>query len=250
MGFPFFQIQVNFRSMKWRAMMIPAMVLCLAVQVEAQRRSLLDDDPNVLYLNTVLKKPLKLTVVKEAPVFSDYEGKRRIGILRANQEVEVEAITDRVYRVRGQGARDRIVGWVPPWAFNSSEPDFVEILKRFYEREMAVKALIAEKRLAIGMTFDEVKRSKGEPNKTSIRKTGEGESGKWEYAEYHDVRHFTTRIDPVTRQPYRVLSHVTREESGSLIVEFENGVVTAFEENKKDKPDNVRIIIPPVVFGW
>ncbi|MFU8893361.1 MAG: hypothetical protein ACNA8L_07005 [Luteolibacter sp.] len=229
-----------------------ALLMCLTSQLDAQtnRRSLLDDDPNVVYLNTVLKKPLMLTVVKEAPVFSDYEGRHRLGTLRANQEVEVEAITDKVYRVRGQGLRDGIAGWVAPWAFRSSEPEFVEILKKFYQREIAVKALIAEGRLAIGMTFDEVRRCKGEPNQTSIRRTQEGQSGTWEYIEYQDVKHYTTHIDPVTRQAYRTLSHITREESGKLIVEFENGLVTAFQENKQDKPGNVRIIVPPIVFGW
>jgi len=228
------------------------LVLCLILPLEAQaqRKSLLNNDPNVVYLDAVLPKPLKLTVVKEAPVFSDYEGRHRLGFLRADQDVVVEAITDKVYRVRGQGLRHGIAGWVPPWAFRSTEPEFVEILKKLYQREIAVKALIAEGRLAIGMTFDEVKRCKGEPNKTSIRRTQEGQSGSWEYVQYEDVRHYTTHIDPVSRQTFRTLSHITREESGKLVVEFENGLVSAIEENKQDKPGNVRIIVPPIVFGW
>lgn len=220
------------------------------LDAQSQRRSRLDDDPNVVFLNESLKKPLKLTVIKDAPVFSDYEGRHRLGTLRANQEVEIEAITDRVYRVRGQGLRHGIAGWVPPWAFSSSEPNFVEILKSFHEREIAVRALIAEERLAIGMTLDEVRRAKGDPNKTTMRKTQDGESGRWEYVEYEEVRHFTTQIDPVTRQAFRVLSHITREERGKLVVELENGLVTALEESMQDKPGGVRIIVPPVVFRW
>jgi len=219
-------------------------------RLDAQRRSLLDDDPNVVYLNQVLAKPLKVTVIKEAPVFSDYEGRHRLGTLRANQNVVIEAITDKVYRVRGQGMRDGIAGWVPPWAFRSNEPEFVELLKKLYEREMQVRKLIAEKRLAIGMTFDEVRRCKGEPNKSNVRRDGEGQSGRWEYIEYENVNHYMIRVDPVTRQEFRVLSHVTREEKGKTVVEFENGLVSAIEESAQDKPANVRIIVPPVVLRW
>ena len=228
--------------------------LCLVLvnfsNAQSQRRSLLDDDPNVVYLDSVLQKPLKLAVIKQAPVFSDYEGRHRLGFLRANQTVKVEAITDKAYRVRGQGTRDGIAGWVPPWAFSSTEPEFIAQLKKLYEREMAVKALIAEGRIAIGMTLNEVKRCKGEAGKTSVRKTQDGEAGRWEYIEYEDVRHYVTHIDPVHRRPYRTLSHITREETGKLAVEFENGIVTAIEENREDHAGNVRIIVPPLVFGW
>jgi len=252
MGFSFLKIRHRFTGMKLHASALFGFFLCvlLPLDAQAQRKSLLDDDPNVVYLDVALKKPLKLTVVKEAPVFSDYEGRHRLGTLRANQDVVIEAITDKVYRVRGQGLRHGIAGWVAPWAFRSSEPEFVEILKKLYEREIAVKALIAEGRLAIGMTLDEVKRCKGEPNKTSIRKTQEGQSGSWEYVQYEDVRHYTTHIDPISRQTYRTFSHITREETGKLVVEFANGLVSAIEENKQDKPGNVRIIVPPIVFGW
>lgn len=221
-----------------------------AADAQSQRLTLIDDDPKVVFLDTVLKKPLRLRVIKQAPVFSDYEGRHRLGFLQADQVVTVEAITDRVYRVRGQGTRDGIAGWVPPWAFSSDEPEFVALLKQLYEREIAVRKLIAEGRVAIGMTLGEVRRCKGEPNKTTVRMTPEGEAGRWEYVEYQDIRHYVTHIDPVHRRPYRVLSHITREESGSLAVEFEDGVVTAIEENRDDKPGNARIIVPPLVFGW
>lgn len=252
MGLLFFEIQSRVLPMKCFSATLMGFLLGIALpqDAQAQRRSLLDDDPNVVYLNDVLKKPIEVTVVKEAPVFSDYEGKRRLGTLRADQNVVIEAITDKVYRVRGQGLRHGIAGWVPPWAFRSTEPEFVEILKKLYEREMIVKKLIAERRLAIGMTFDEVKRCKGEPNKTSIRRTEQGQSGSWEYIEYEDVNHYTTHIDPVTRRVYRTLSHVTREETGKVAVEFENGLVSAIEKSTQDKPGNVRIIVPPLVFGW
>src|SRR5690606_22326303 len=91
-----------------------------------ERRSLLDSDPEVVYMERTLKQPITLTVVKEAPVFSDKEGKHRLGFLKADKKVTREAMTDKVYRVRGQGTGDGIAGWVAPWAFASKDPEFVE----------------------------------------------------------------------------------------------------------------------------
>lgn len=253
MNFPYVRFPGKFGCMKALGFSAIACVMLLLLEQlagQSQRRSLLDDDPNVVQLDTVLDKPLMLTVVKQAPVFSDYEGRHRLGFLRANQTVQVEAITDKAYRVRGRGTRDGIAGWVPPWAFSSTEPEFVEQLKNLYQREMTVRELIAAGHVAIGMTLNEVKRCKGEPGKTSVRRTEDGEVGRWEYVEYEDVKHYVTHIDPVSRRPFRTLSHITREETGKLAVEFENGIVTAIEENRDDQAGNVRIIVPPLVFRW
>ena len=49
-----------------------------------ERRSLLDSEPDVVYLDQVFKEPVELKVIKEAPVFSDKEGRHRLGTLKAN----------------------------------------------------------------------------------------------------------------------------------------------------------------------
>jgi ABC-type sulfate transport system substrate-binding protein len=43
---------------------------------------------------------------------------------------------------------------------------------------------------------------------------------------------------------------VTQEEKGKTVIEFEDEVVTAIEESEDRKGGNVRIVVPPVVFGW
>ena len=214
------------------------------------RGSLLDNDPEVVYLEQTVKKPIVLKVIKEAPVFSDRQGKRRVGYLKADQHVVLLAMTDKVYRVRGEGTRDTVVGWVGPWAFESKDPDFVENLKQLYARQMEVQALIAARQVAIGMTLDEVAASLGKPVKTSSRKTSSGQSGQWQYIEYEEIKHYVTRIDPYTRVVYRQLSHVTREEKSKTVIEHENNLVTAIEESEQEKGGNVRIIVPPLFFRW
>jgi len=216
----------------------------------AERKSLLDSDPTVVYLEQTLKRPIELKVINEAPVFSDKDGNQRLGTMKANQSVRLEAITEKSYRVRGQGVHDGISGWVAPWAFSSTDPEFVANLKLLYERQIQVQKLIAAKQIAIGMTIDEVALSRGKPTKTELRKTEEGQSGRWEFIEYEDVKNYATEIDRSTGQAYRRLVSITRVEKGKTAVEFTNDVVKAIEESENHQGGNVKIIVPPLVFGW
>lgn len=216
----------------------------------AERKSLLESEPGVVYLDHYLKTPVELTVIKEAPVFSDKDGRHRLGTLKSNQNVKLEAVTDKIYRVRGQGTVNGIAGWVAPWAFSSKDPRFVQNLKEFYERQIQVQAMIDAKTVCTGMTADEVVLSLGKPVKTSVRKTEKGESGTWEYVEYKEIKHYITRTDPITGQVYRQFSHITQEEKSRTNVEFVDGLVSAVEESENHRRGEVRIIVPPIIFGW
>lgn len=228
-----------------------ASVLTLAAADKPERKSMLDSDPDVVYLVDVVEQPIKLKVVKEAPVFSDKDGKHRLGFLKVDQTVDLEGMTEKAYRVRGMGRTNNgIVGWVPPWAFSHPQEDFVAKLKQLYDRQIAVNRIIAKQGVAIGMTLAEVNKSRGKPTKTSVRRTAKGEAGSWEYIDYDEVKHYTTRIDPYSGQTFRQLSHVTREETGKTVVEFEDGLVTAIQETEDSGPGNVSIVVPPLIFGW
>lgn len=232
-----------------------AMVIaCLLTPVEAQikrqeRKSLLDSDPTVVYLDQTLKKPIELKVIKEASVFSDKEGRQRLGTLKADQIVRVEAITDKIYRVRGEGTRNGISGWVAPWAFSSTDPEFVANLKLLYERQIQVQELVANHQVAVGMTLDEVSLSLGKPTKTSLRKTATGQSGRWEFIEYDQVKNYVTEIDS-QGNAYRRLASITQVEKGKTAVEFVDDVVSAIEESEDHQGGNVKIIVPPLIFRW
>jgi hypothetical protein len=215
-----------------------------------QRPSLLENDPEVVYLSRFIDKQVELKVVKDAPIFSDRQGKIRLGTLVAGQTVPVEAITDKIYRVRGRGTRDGVAGWVAPWAFSANDPDFVTRLKEYYNRQIEVQRLIDARQIAVGMTIREVEMALGEPGKTSLRRTENGQSGRWEYVQYEEVKHYITRVDPATGAVYRQLSHVTQEEKSRTDVEFEDDVVTVIEESEDRQGGRRRIVVPPLVFGW
>lgn len=236
--------------------LVSFVALCLVLPAAAEvksskpRKSLLERDPNVVYLAQTVKTPIELTVVKETPVFSDKSGKSRIGLLKADQKVPLEAMTEKAYMVRGKGTKYDISGWVAPTAFSSKDPDFIPHLKQLYERQIAVQQLIADKEVAIGMTPEEVGLSRGKPNKTTTRKTAKGESGAWEYVEIKIINHYTTQIDPRTGQAYRQFAYATEEEKNKTVIEFVDGLVSSIEETEDHKGPTVRTIVPPVIFGW
>ena len=232
----------------WFAML--GFVSPLIAQTDRDRRSLLDSDPEVAYLSEIVDKPIKLKVIKEAPVYSDKNGTRRLGFLKADQVVELEEMTEKVYRVRGKGTRNGIAGWVAPWAFSHPQEDFVAKLKKLFERQMAVNEIIAANGVAIGMTENEVAKSLGKPTKTSVRRTADGQESTWEFIIYEDVNHYVTRVDAISGQVFRQLSHVTREEKGKTTVEFKDSLVTALEETEDNNSGNPRIVVPPFVFAW
>lgn len=216
----------------------------------AERGTRIDDDPAVVHLGDVLDELPELAVVREAPVFSDHNGRHRLGFLRANQTVKVEAITDKAYRVRGQGTRDGISGWVAPWAFSAREPDFVEQFRKFYDRQIAVNKLIAAGQAAIGMTLEEVGRARGKPTKTAVRQTADGTSGQWEFITFDEQKNYATRLNPVTGRYYRELVSVTQIEREKTVIEFEDDIVTAIEESTAERGGNVRIVVRPLFFRW
>lgn len=223
--------------------------LAFAAMAES-RRSLLDSDPDVVYLEEHLDHPIELRVIKPAPIFSDKEGKRSLGTVSANQKVTLEAMTDRAYRVSAKTGGNKVKGWVAPWAFASKDPNFVENLRKLYERQLEVGKLIAENKAAIGMTVEEVEKALGAPTKTKARQTEKGRSGSWEFIDYEEVSHYNYVRDPRTGRVFRQLSHVTREEKGKTIIEFEDEVVTAIEQSENRGGGAVKIVVPPVVFVW
>lgn len=217
----------------------------------APRKSLLNVDPDVIYINEHLDRTIHLTVAKPAAIYSTKNGGRKLGTFPANTKVELLAIGGgNAYRVKGKARHSLVSGWVSPQLLSSKDKNFIANLKQLYDRQIIVKDLITNNDVAIGMTLDEVKKSLGEPTKTEIKQTRKGESGTWEYIISEEEKHYRTIIDPRTGQTYRQLSHVTTEERARTTVEFEDNIVTAVTKMKNNGPGRVRIIPIPVIFGW
>ena len=226
-------------------------VAILLPATAAPRKSLLNADPDVIYINEHLDRTIHLTVAKPAAIYSTKNGGRKLGTFPANTKVELLAIGGgNAYRVKGKAKHSMVSGWVSPQLLSSKDKNFIANLKQLYDRQIIVQDLIANNDVAIGMTLDEVKESLGEPTKTEIKQTRKGESGTWEYIISEEEKHYRTIVDPRTGQTYRQLSHVTTEERARTTVEFEDNIVTAVTKMKNNGPGKVRIIPIPVIFGW
>ena len=228
-------------------------VLLAMVPLAWGQRSLLDSDPEVVYTHEFTDEKIELLVVESGPVYSSKKGKfggTWLGQLVKDSKVELVGFNESAYQIRGTSNRGGVSGWVSPKILGSKDKDFIENFKKVYERQIQVRELISTGEVAIGMTMDEVGQALGRPTKTKVRQTAKGRSGQWEFIEFDEISHYQTVIDPLTGRPYRRFTHVTREETSKLVIEFENDLVTALEESENRDAGQVRIVVPPVVFGW
>ena len=217
----------------------------------APRKSLLNNDPDVIYINEHLDRSIKLFVTKPTAIYSSKNGGRKLGTFPANAKVELLAIGgENAYRVKGKAKHSMVSGWVSPKMLRSDDKNFIANLKQFYERQMAVKELIAHKDVAIGMTLDEVKLSLGSPTKTEVKQTRKGASGSWDYIIAKEMKHYRNVVDSRTGQTYRQLSHITTEEKERTTIKFENDIVTSITRKTNSGPGKVRIIPIPIIWGW
>ena len=208
---------------------------------------LLNNDPDVVYFEG---KKTVLLVVKPATVFASKNGGRRMGAFPVDTKVELLAMTDKGYKVKGKAQHGMVTGWVSPRNMASRDPQFVANLKAHYTRSLEIQKIIAAKEVAIGMTVDEVKQSIGKPTKQESRLTKDGRSGKWEFVKSEEQKHYVNSIDRKTGQIFRRYSHTTQEVREKLTVEFEKDVVTAISSLKDDSAGNVKIVVPPVIFRF
>lgn len=227
-----------------------AVLLPASLADAAPKKSLLNNDPDVIYLNEHIDRTIHLLVVKQATIYATKKGGRRLGSFPANTKVELLAITGNAYRVKGQASHAGVTGWVNPNLLASKDKDFIANLKKLYERQMVVKELIANKDVAIGMTLEEVRKSLGEPTESEVKQTRKGESGKWDFVVSVEQKHYRTVVDPYTGRAFRQLSHVTTEEKARTTIEFEDNTVTAVTRKKNNGPGKVRIIPAPIIFHW
>lgn len=239
--------------MKIAATILALFSAAVVTVTAAPKKSLLDSDPDVIYLDKHLDRTITLLVAKPAIAYASKKGKnggRRLGIFKAGTKVQLLAMTDKAYRVKGKASHAGVTGWVNPKLLASKDKNFITNLKKLYERQIAVNELVAQKEVAIGMTLDEVRESLGEPTETEIEQTREGTSGKWDYVVTEEQKHYRTVVDPHTGRYFRQVSHVTTEERSRTTVKFKENIVTSVTRKKNNGPGKVRIIPAPIIFHW
>lgn len=204
-------------------------------------------EPGAIYLQDVVPKPVKLNVPDAAPIYFDLGMSRYLGMLKKGQFVELQAVTDYAYRVKGQAQQGQVAGWVEPKYLDALKADFLDNLKKSAARLEEVNALIARKEVAINMTPEEVIASLGKASKLISRLDAAGNHDVWEYIKYDLEPQQTTGRD----QYGNIFTSTiyVKVPVGKLSVIFDNHLVTAIEQSEGSlaKSAQVKIVNAPFV---
>lgn len=230
-----------------------ALLLFLGIAVLAAHSpgaTALPREPGAVYLEDLAIKPVRVTVIGEAAVYSQITNGRYLGILRRATAADVVAIADGVLRVRGTAQQGGVVGWVKVAGLTPLKDDFVESVKKNATRKSEVDALIAKGEVALNMTHEEVTSALGKPQKKTSKLDAKGRQDVWEFIRYARVPQETTGYDAQGRL---VSSFIyVKVPAGKLSVTFENNLVSALEQSEgtTDVPGPIRFVPAPIVMVY
>jgi hypothetical protein len=175
---------------------------------------------------------------------------RSLGVLRAGQSVELQAVGDTLYRVRGQAQQGQVAGWVDPKYLGPLKPEFLAALKQNAVRRDAILGLIARNEVAINMTPEEVLASLGKPTKKSSRLDAGGRQETWEYTRYERIPQQTTSRDIYGRLVTSV--YYIKVAKGNLSIVFDNNLVSSLEQSEgvPAADARVKILSAPLEFAF
>lgn len=204
-------------------------------------------EPGALYVEDILPKPVRLTVAKDCFIYYQMDLQRVLGSMAAGTSVQIIAMTDGLYKVRGRARHGDVAGWMHIGELISKDPALPEKLKKFYERQKQVDEMIKNKQVALGMTVAEVKQSLGEPTKKSAKITAAGREETVEYILYKNVPQAVTGRDQFGNLVQNII--YVKVESGRLTIAFSNGTVASIEESTGNAQGNggVKIVPAPII---
>ena len=204
-------------------------------------------EPGAIYLSDFTTARPELRVKGEPPIYKSTQRKDALGLLKKNVKVELVAMTDTQYRVRGQAQHGTVVGWVLPAQLTSLDEDFITNLRQLYERQKKVEALIENGEIALGMTVDEVAESLGRPSRKSSKLDRGGRKDIYEYVTYKRVPQFRY-VRGVDGRLYQETYYI-KVESGKLKVTFDNKIVESIEESEGEPNagGRIKIVAPPII---
>ncbi len=202
-------------------------------------------EEGAIYLEDLLTRPVKLATIQDAPVYWKIDLEKSLGVIRKGQLVEVQAVSDGAYRVRGQAQQGQVLGWIEPKYLSPLKPDFLANLKLNAARKIEVEALIARNEVAINMNPAEVSRALGKPAKKTSRLDANGREEVWEFVRYDRVPQEVTTYDRYGRL---ITTYIyVKVPAGKLSVVFQNNLVSSLEQTEGtiERAAQVKIVAVP-----
>lgn len=140
---------------------------------------------------------------------------------------------------RAHHHRSGLRGWVETRWLDGIDPQKVLEWRERVAEAAAVQQAIQERRVIAGMTPDQVREALGRPNAQSFREDESGRLDVWNYVTFRYVRQLQRVCDPLTGGFQYIWVRV-KQETGSLRVEFQNGVVVAVEQTLHPEGSSIR----------
>ncbi len=224
-----------------------AFAMLLSSEAAAQSgKSLLDTntEPGSINVENLLSKPVRLKVIADSLIYYQGDFQRTLGSMAANTTVQLIAMSDTAYKVRGHARHGDVAGWMRINDLKSSDPKLFEKLKAYAERRKVVDELIQKHQIAIGMTVDEVKACLGSPSRKSSHITDGSREETLDYVVYTNIPKTVTGRDPNGNLVQNVV--YVKVESGRLSVTLKGGAVSDIQETKGAPMDGGAVKIVPI----
>ncbi|MDQ3621743.1 MAG: hypothetical protein M3463_04530 [Verrucomicrobiota bacterium] len=203
-------------------------------------------EPGAIYLEDLVDRPVKLQTLAATPIYYLSDMGRYLGTIPKGQIVELQAIADEAYRVRGPARQGQVAGWVDPKNLTKLKKEFLDSLQKNAARKAEVDDLVARNEVAINMTPEEVLQSLGKPSKKTARLDAGGRVDVWEFVRYQRVPQQVTAYDRFGRLTTSFI--YVKVPAGKLAVTFENELVSALEQSEGtlEKDARVKIVAAPL----
>ncbi len=219
---------------------LTAGLLCTSSHAELTR------EPGAIYLEDVLppRQSLMLRVIHPAPIYYQSDGKRRLGTLKIGYDAEIIAVTEKAYMVRAKALHAKVSGWITPKALQAHNgTDFRKSLDELYQRQMLVRKVIDEHKVALGMTQNEVELSLGRPDRVNSAVDDAGNHVSMEYVSYKRVPQPVTLFDDFG-VPFTDFIYV-RVEVGKVTVNLTGGIVQGIKHEGGARNCGTTVVLDP-----
>ena len=207
-------------------------------------------EPGAIYMEDFVPKAVKVQVTSETPIYYKIDMQRYLGTIPKGQVVELQAVSEIAYRIRGKAQQGQVVGWVDSKNLTPLRPEFLQALRDNAARKVEVDALIARNEVALNMTPEEVTQSLGKPSKKTSKLDAGGRMDTWEFVRFERVPQEVSGYDRYGRLVRSVV--YVKVPAGKLSVRFNNNLVTGLEQTEGtiERDARVKIVSAPLVVGF